>query len=86
MSETPSSELNNSSIDRKLEQIMTQLSQPLQKLDRIDNLPVQVDRLEEKLLRVSNIYRYERLQTLLKEQKWLEANKETSRLMLAIAG
>lgn len=42
--------------------------------------------LEEKLLRVSNIYRYETLQNLLKEAKWLEADKETVRLILEIAG
>ena len=65
---------------------MSQLSQLQEKLDRLTDLPQKVDRLEEKLLRVSNIYRYERLQTLLKEGKWLEADKETSRLILAIAG
>ena len=70
----------------KLEQIMAQLNQFQQKLDRLTDLPEQVERLEEKLLRVSNIYRYERLQTLLKEGRWLEADKETSRLILAIAG
>ena len=86
MSEVPNPESNNSAIETKLEQIVAQLSQLQQKLDRIDDLPEQVERLEEKLLRVSNIYRYERLQTLLKEGKWLEADKETSRLILAIAG
>ena len=87
MSDPVNTEPNdNSAMMSKLEQITTQLSQLQQKLDRIDNLPEQVERLEEKLLRVSNIYRYERLQTLLKEGKWLEADKETSRLILAIAG
>ena len=50
----------------KLEQIMAQLSQFQPKLDRIGDLPERVARLEEKLLRVSNIYHYERLQNLLK--------------------
>ena len=77
---------NNSAMMSKLEQITAQLSQFQQKLDRLSELPEQVERLEEKLLRVSNIYRYEHLQTLLKEDKWLEADKETSRLILAIAG
>ncbi len=61
------------------------MSQFQQKLNRLTDLPEQVDRLEEKLLRVSNIYRYEPLPTLLKEGQWLEADKETSRLVLAIA-
>lgn len=65
---------------------MTQLSQLQEKLDSLTDSPQKVARLEEKLLRVSNIYRYERLQTLLKEGKWLEADKETSRLILAITG
>ena len=42
--------------------------------------------LEEKLLRVSNIYRYEKLQNLLKSEEWLAADKETVQLILAIAG
>ena len=85
MSETNdrSQEITESS---NLEQIMAQLSQLQTKLDRLIDLPEKVERLEEKLLRVSNIYRYERLQTLLKEGQWLEADKETSRLILAIAG
>ena len=88
MSENPiNSESNSdSAIASKLEQILTQMSQFQTKLDRLSDLPEQVDRLEEKLLRVSNIYRYDRLQNLLKAGKWLEADKETSRLILAIAG
>ena len=88
MSEAPDNlEPNSDSgIANKLEQIMTQLSLLKAKLDRIDDLPTQVNRLEEKLLRVSNIYRYDRLQTLLKNEEWLEADKETSRLILAISG
>ena len=89
MSETPVNpeEPNiDSAIASKLEQIMTQLSQFQTKLDRLSELPEKVDRLEEKLLRVSNIYRYDRLQSLLKAGEWLEADKETSRLILAISG
>ncbi|WP_019505453.1 GUN4 domain-containing protein [Pleurocapsa sp. PCC 7319] len=52
----------------------------------IEQLKKRISSLEEKLLRVSNIYRYETLQNLLKEGKWLEADKETVRLILAIAG
>ncbi len=52
----------------------------------IDQLKERIASLEEKLLRVSNIYRYETLQNLLKESKWFEADKETVRLILAIAG
>ncbi|MDJ0596911.1 MAG: GUN4 domain-containing protein [Pleurocapsa sp. MO_226.B13] len=76
----------SSIVEQKLEQIMAQLSQFQAQLDRLSDLPAKVDRLEEKLLRVSNIYRYERLQNLLKAGQWLEADKETSRLILAIAG
>ena len=52
----------------------------------IEQLKEKIASLEEKLLMVSNIYRYETLQNLLKEGKWLEADKETVRLVLAIAG
>ena len=52
----------------------------------VEQLKERIASLEEKLLRVSNIYRYETLQNLLKENKWLEADKETVRLILAIAG
>ena len=52
----------------------------------IQELKEKIASLEEKLLRVSNVYRYETLQNLLKENKWLEADKETVRLILAIAG
>ena len=52
----------------------------------IKELQAKIAGLEEKLLRVSNVYRYETLQNLLKENKWFEADKETVRLILAIAG
>ena len=52
----------------------------------IEELKKRMADLEEKLLRVSNIYRYETLQNLLKENKWLEADKETVRSILSIAG
>ncbi len=77
---------DSSSVEQKLEQIMAQLGQFQAKLDRLSELPAKVDLLEEQLLRVSNIYRYEHLQNLLKAGQWLEADKETSRLILAIAG
>lgn len=51
----------------------------------IEQLKEKIASLEEKLLRVSNIYRYETLQNLLKESKWLEADQETVRLIMAIA-
>lgn len=52
----------------------------------IEQLEERIASLEEKLLRVSNIYRYEALQNFLKAGRWLEADKETVRLILAIAG
>ena len=54
--------------------------------NELEQLEKRIASLEEKLLRVSNVYRYETLQNLLKEGKWLEADKETVRLILAIAG
>ena len=54
--------------------------------NEVKQLKERIASLEEKLLRVSNVYRYETLQNLLKEGKWLEADKETVRLILAIAG
>ena len=65
---------------------MTQADTKSSSTDEIKQLKEKIASLEEKLLRVSNIYRYETLQNLLKENKWLEADKETVRLILAIAG
>lgn len=52
----------------------------------IEQLKEKIAILEEKLLLVSNVYRYETLQNLLKEKKWLEADQETVKLILVIAG
>ena len=52
----------------------------------IEQLAAKIAELEEKLLRVSSVYRYEALQNFLKEEKWFKADKETVRLILAIAG
>lgn len=61
-------------------------SNPKSSSGEIERLQERIASLEEKLLLVSNIYRYEPLQQLLKEGKWLEADQETVRLILAIAG
>jgi hypothetical protein len=52
----------------------------------IEQLKERINSLEEKLLRVSNIYRYESLQTFLQAGQWLKADQETVRLILSIAG
>lgn len=65
---------------------MTQTNSQSSTKSEIEQLKERIASLEEKLLRVSNIYRYEALQNLLKAGKWLEADKETVRLILAIAG
>lgn len=65
---------------------MSQADTKSDSISEIEQLKKRIASLEEKLLRVSNIYRYEALQNLLKENKWLEADKETVRLILAIAG
>lgn len=52
----------------------------------IEQLKERINSLEEKLWRVSNIYRYESLQNLLQEGQWLKADQETVRLILSIAG
>jgi GUN4-like len=51
----------------------------------IEQLKERINSLEEKLWRVSNIYRYESLQNLLQEGQWLKADQETVRLILSIA-
>ena len=65
---------------------MSQADAKSSSTSEIEQLKERIASLEEKLLRVSNVYRYETLQNLLKESKWLEADKETVRLILAIAG
>ena len=65
---------------------MSQTDAKSSSTSEVEQLKERIASLEEKLLRVSNIYRYETLQNLLKENKWFEADKETVRLILAIAG
>jgi len=65
---------------------MSETNNPSAANTEIEELKERIASLEEKLLRVSNIYRYETLQNLLKAGKWLAADKETVQLILAIAG
>ncbi|WP_036479107.1 GUN4 domain-containing protein [Myxosarcina sp. GI1] len=53
---------------------------------KIEQLKKKIANLEEKLLLVSGVYRYEALQNYLKQKNWLEADRETVRLILSIAG
>jgi len=64
---------------------MSETNNPSSGNTEIEELKERIASLEEKLLRVSNIYRYETLQNLLKAGEWLAADKETVRLILAIA-
>lgn len=88
--DTLRAESNRDSLDETIlrSAILFSMSQtvPHTSSSEIEQLKERINSLEEKLLRVSNIYRYETLQNLLKESKWLEADKETVRLILAISG
>lgn len=65
---------------------MSQINSDFSIIDKIKELIEKINSLEDKLLRVSNIYRYETLQNLLKEGNWLAADRETVKLILEIAG
>ncbi len=70
------STVDNSQILQQLSAIQAQLSQ----------LADFSSRMEDKLLLVSDIYRYENLQAYLQKQDWFEADLETVNIILDIAG
>ncbi|MGJ3245039.1 MAG: GUN4 domain-containing protein [Elainellaceae cyanobacterium] len=69
-------------LDQRLAAIEDQLRQLRQALDLSDR----VSQLEDNLLLVSEVYRYEKLRNLLAAGQWRAADEETIRVILDLAG
>ena len=90
MSETSSPSTDNQSrvepnnLENQLTQLSTQLAQIQQQLTQLQNLPEQVSQIQQQLLRVADVYRYEKLQSFLETGKWSEADTETINLIISL--
>ena len=91
MSETSFPSANNqpqvesSNLEKQLNQLSTQLAQIQQQLTQLQNVPEQITQMQKQLLRVADIYRYEKLQSFLAAGKWSEADTETIQLIIALS-
>ena len=74
-----------SEIQKALSQITNELVALRKAVDPLKELPQKVERLERQLMVVGDLYRYDRLHTLLSSQQWFDADKETVKLIAAIA-
>ncbi|MGF1480904.1 MAG: GUN4 domain-containing protein [Cyanophyceae cyanobacterium] len=75
-----------SEIKNQLQQLCSQLSQIQPQLNQLSSLSDKVSRLEENLMMVADVHRYDGLRQYLADGNWFEADKETIRLILDIAG
>ena len=74
-----------SDIQNALSQLTSELTALRKTVDPLIDLPQKVDRLERQLMVVGDLYRYDRLHTLLSSQQWFNADKETVKLIASIA-
>jgi GUN4-like len=65
---------------------VAKLENKLQNHDKLLTLSERIDRLESNLIMVTDLYRFQPLQQLLKDKNWQEADRETIRALLAISG
>jgi hypothetical protein len=73
-------------IQTQLSQLSSQLAEIKPHLEQISTLSTQVSQLEERLMLVSDVYRYGKLQGYLASGNWFEADKETINVILDVAG
>lgn len=76
--------INNSNEERQ--EILTQLAEIKIKLNQFSELSTRLAWIEETLLLVEDIYRYENLQKYLIEGNWFEADLETIKIILDLTG
>lgn len=74
-----------SAIQQVLSQMTNEIATLRQEVSRLGDLPQQLSQLERRLMVVGDLYRYETLHEQLATQQWFEADKETIRLIAAIA-
>jgi flagellar biosynthesis chaperone FliJ len=75
-----------SEIQNQLTQLNSQLSEIKPHLAQLSTLSEKVSQLEERLMLVSDVYRYGKLQENLASRNWFEADKETINVILDVAG
>ena len=75
---------NNSNEEQQ--EITTQLTEINLKLSQLSELSVRLAWIEETLLLVEDVYRYENLHKSLMEGDWFEADLETVKIILEITG
>ena len=75
-----------SEIKSQLKQLCSQLAEIQPHLNQLTSLSEKVNRLEDNLMLVADVHRYDGLRRYLVEGNWFEADKETIRLILDIAG
>ena len=79
------SKVESPNLENQLNQLSTQLAQIQQQLTQLQNVPEQVTQIQQQILRVADVYRYEKLQSLLEAGKWSEADTETINLIITLA-
>ncbi|MEO0377071.1 MAG: GUN4 domain-containing protein, partial [Cyanobacteria bacterium P01_A01_bin.17] len=73
-------------IQAQLQQLSTQLDEVKTQVSPLEKLSKQVTKIEQRLMAVGDLYRYEQLQDHLAEHRWYEADQETIRLIQDIEG
>ncbi|MEL7038898.1 MAG: GUN4 domain-containing protein [Cyanobacteria bacterium J06592_8] len=66
-------------LNRRVEQLETQLEQAL-------NISTKIEKIEEDLMLVSDVNRYAKLRSYLQDKRWFDADIETINLIMAITG
>jgi len=73
-------------LQQRLDQLTAEIATLRQDLSHLSRVWQQLDALERRLMVVGDFYRYEALQQQLASQQWFAADRETVRLIAAIAG
>ena len=88
-SSTPASDDNLSqqlaAIQQALSQMTEKMSSLQQDMGQLSKLPEKVEQMERRLMVVGDLYRYDELHELLATGQWFYADKETVKLIAAIA-
>lgn len=80
--------LNNqlSQVQTQLSQLTAQLTQMQTQLSQLPQLTQRITQIEENLLLVGDVRRYEKLRHYLKADQWYQADQETINLIMEISG
>ena len=73
-----------SAIQKQLSQLSDRFDKLESNLGEVSGYQAKISQLEDDLMLLGDRYRYQDLQTYLKNENWFEADKETIRLILAV--